>query len=434
MTNTVETAQPCCTCKTGKALHLAGGICLIAGALLALVFAFFIGITTTVTISPIYSSDVTSETAITGTIWDAFGPEFKTLATIFEELEEYTGDFQTSFYLPTVLSAIVGAGTLISVIVLAVIAALKYGTHFKNPSAKYEKYALAAIITFIAGALAFFAINGVSLDTLSSSSTSSSRGDVTITVVPSAITKTGMILVGVLVGAYLVLKVASQGKALADKGAIPNLVFTVCSLVFTAIALSFVIEATTQITDWQSTTAKLNFQVIAVALATIDQQNSLGAKLTEVDGYASSYGLAATLQFVQIAVIVAIAVVLIQKISHYPNQKRTGMIESVVLCVLTLVYFILTCVCISEANYFLNEINLNATSYHDYITLLSAPIALLVTAALNAAVAVLNKVVLSWEKLTAKKAQPQAEEPATAETPVPAEEPAPVATGEPTEE
>ncbi len=432
MTKTVETTQPCCTCKIGKALHLAGGICLIAGALLALVFAFFIGNTVTMTVAQGYYTDA-SETVTTGMIWDDFGPSYKSLAMIFEYMEEYSGDFQMSFYLPAVLSTIVGAGTLISVIVLAVIAALKYGAHFKNPSAKYEKYALAAIITFIAGALAYFTISSVSLNTLTASS--SYERDLTITVTPSAISKTGMILVGILVGAYFVLKVASQGKALADKGAIPNLVFTVCSLVFTAIALSFVIEVTTEVSGWEGITANLNFQAITVALATLNQPNALKAKPVEIDGYASAYGLSATLQFLQIGVIAAIAVVLIQKISHYPNQKRTGMVESIVLCGLTLVYFILTCVCISEANYYLNELTTDASMYHDYLTLLSAPIALLVTAILNVAVSVLNKVVLSWEKLTAKKEKPQAEAPVITEEPaVVTDEPAPVETTEPTEE
>ncbi|MDE7295792.1 MAG: chloride channel protein [Clostridia bacterium] len=424
MTKTVETAQPCCTCKTGKALHLAGGICLIAGALLALVFAFFIGNTLTMTIPKGYYTDE-SETVVTSMIWDDFGPSYKSLATLFEAMEEYSGHFQTSFYLPTVISTIVGAGTLVAVIALSVIAALKYGAHFKNPSAKYEKYALAAIITFIAGALAYYTINGVSLNTLTAS-TSYDRS-ITITVTPSAITKTGMILVGVLVGAYFVLKVASQGKALADKGAIPNLVFTVCSLVFTAIALSFVIEVIAQVSGWKTITAELNFQAITVALATLNQENALKANPAEIDGYAAAYGLSATLQFLQIAVIAAIVVVLIQKISHYPSQKRTGMIESIVLCALTLLYFILTCVCISETNYYLNEMS-GTSMDQDYVTLLSAPIALLVAAVLNVAVAVLNKVVLSWDKLTAKKAKPQAEAPVTAE------EPAPVETNEPTEE
>ena len=265
MSKTVETTQPCCTCKTGKALGLAGGICLMAGTLLALVFAFFIGNTVTMTIAPNGYEIFASKTAVTGTIWNQFGPAYKSLAIIFDAMEAYSAAYQISCYLPTVLSTIVGAGTLVAVVTLSVIAALKYGAHFKNPSAKYEKYALASIITFIAGALTYFAINSVSFDALSSSA-SSDGNDIAIAIAPSAITKTGMILVGVLVGAYFVLKVASQGKALADKGAIPNLVFTVCSLVFTAIALSFVIDVVAQVSGWEAVTATLNFQAITTCL------------------------------------------------------------------------------------------------------------------------------------------------------------------------
>ncbi|MDE5548199.1 MAG: hypothetical protein K2J30_04320, partial [Clostridia bacterium] len=370
-----------------------------------------------------------SETIATATIWNEFGPEFKVLARLFDAMEEYSGEFRASFYLPTVLSTIVGAGTLVSVLVLSVIAALKYGAHFSNPSAKYEKYALAAIFTFIAGALSFFAINGVALDTFSSPSSS---GGISIDITLSKTTKTGMILVGVLVCSHLVLKVASQVKALAEKGAIPNLVFTVCSLVFTAIALSFAVQVVAQVTSYQNMTALLNFQVITVALAALEQPNALKTNPAQVDGFASSYILSIAEQFLQIGVIVAIAIVLIQKISHYPSKKKTGMVESIVFAALTLVYFVLACVCISEANYYLNEMS-GATTYVDYVTLLSAPIALLVTALLNVAVAVLNKVVLNWDKLTAKKAKPQAEAPVVTEEPVAAEEPAPVAT-EPTEE
>lgn len=384
------------------------------------------GISSTVRIVDSYYGKVIEETSQTSTFWIAFGPAYRPINTMLDAMEEYTGEFHSSLYLPLALSTAVGAGTLLSVLVLFVISALKYGAHFKNPSVKYEKYAVAAIVTFIAGSLAFFAINRVSMSHITDIISSSSIGfDIEITL--NKPTKTAMILAGVLLGVYFVLRAASTGKALADKGAIPHLVFTVCSLIFTAIALSFVVEVTMQIANWQNVSAQLgsaqlNFQALSVFLATLEQQLAQQKPPVEAEGFSASYALSVAEQFLQIGVIVAIAVVLIQKLSRYPDRKRTGMIESIVLLVIALIYFILAYACVSQVNQYLNALADNETT-QDYLVLLAGPIAVLVTTVLNAVVSVLDKVILSWDRLTGKKeiareetAAPEiAEEPAAEE-------------------
>ncbi len=412
-----QTAENTCG-KTAKALQLSGGICLIAGAFLTIVFAFFIGVSATVSMNLSSYIDISMESTETNTVWDVFGPAYKHLAELFNNTTEYTKELKASYYMPTILSTVVGAGTLVSVLTLTVIAALKYCRHFKDASVNYEKYAVASICTYIAGALAFFAINGVSMNALSGSS--SHYDNISVTIAPSAITKTGMILVGILIGAYFVLKAAGQGKALAEKGVAANLVFTICSLVFSAVALCFLIKVTTAVSAVQNINAELNFQALAVMLATINNQQATKVPAMEAEGYISSYALAITEQFVQIGLFAMIALVLVRKLSGFPKQKKTDIVEPIVFFFLALVYLILACVCISEANYYINGLNKDAEIYRDFVILASAPVAVLACATLNLIVGVGSRIPLFRRKKEQNNAQAQT--PAEAEEPVTASE------------
>lgn len=412
--NSQATEKTCC--KTAKALQLAGGICLIAGAFLALVFAFFIGVSTTVSVNLSNYIEIDTKSTSTSTIWDSFGPAYKSLARMFDDATDYATGYKASYYLPTILSTVVGAGTLISVLALTVIAALKYCRHFKDASAKYEKYAVAAGCTYIAGALAFFAINGVSMSAIFNSS---AYENLTVTVAPSAISKAGMILVGILTGAYFVLKATGQGKALAEKGVASDLIFTVCSLVFTSVALCFLIKVSSSVLIIQEEiSAGFNFQALAVVLATLRNQKWLqitAAVFTE--GYASSYILAVAEQFIQIGLFAVIALMLVRKLSGFPKQKKTDIVEPVVFFFLALLYLVLACVCFSEANHYINGLSKNADM--NFVMLASAPVAVLACATLNLIVGVGSRIPL-FRRKKEQNAQPEAQPqmPESAEEPV----------------
>ncbi len=149
-----ETAEPCekatkpktdVIAKVRKAFDLSGGACLMTAVLFAFVFIFCMGLTATASSS--YGS-----TAATSMLWEYFGSAYDDLATMLNSMNSYTSYFEAACYLPVVLSTVVCASSLVLVLVFTIISAVKYGKHFKNPEIKYERYAIAAILSFILGA------------------------------------------------------------------------------------------------------------------------------------------------------------------------------------------------------------------------------------------------------------------------------------------
>lgn len=145
-----------------------------------------------------------------------------------------------------------------------------------------------------------------------------------------------------------------------------------------------------------------------------------GEESHEAEGYASSYILAVAEQFIQIGLFAVIALVLVRKLSGFPKQRRADIIEPVVFFFLALVYFVLACVCISEANAYLNDLNKNAELYENFVALTSAPVAVLACATLNLVVGVGSRIPLFRRKKEQGNAEAQA--PAETEAPVTAPE------------
>ncbi len=372
-----ETAEPCekatkpktdVIAKVRKAFDLSGGACLMTAVLFAFVFIFCMGLTATASSS--YGS-----TAATSMLWEYFGSAYDDLATMLNSMNSYTSYFEAACYLPVVLSTVVCASSLVLVLVFTIISAVKYGKHFKNPEIKYERYAIAAILSFILGAAAFLAINSATASLTSSNNVSISYSGATLA---------GIILCGIFLGFYVASKIARIGKEFTKKQTISGFVCSMCAILFAVLVAAFTVSPAANIVvidGRDSIDTALNFQAVNMLISTIYSSPADGAMPEYFD---ATYICSAMAQAVQLVLLVLAVVTLMKYIGGIGDNMKSRLNMSVPVFILAAVYLVFTCLTIHFGTELLDDPSVS-------LSIVAAPIVAVIFSALTLAASITHK-------------------------------------------
>lgn len=369
--------------KVRSVFDLSGGICLMAAVLFAFVFVFCMGITATASVKSSFSSATVSVSASeTKMMWEFFGSEYEELAEALDRLPSYSGYYEAANYIPVVLSTVVCAGTLISVLVCTVIAAVKYGRHFKHPEVKYAKPAIAAVLSFVLGATAFLMINSTSLVYESDTRVSIHFSDATLA---------GIILGATFLGLYCVSRVAVLGKEFVTKKVIINFVCTLVGILFVSLTAAFAASPSLNTNLNLSGKAslskfELNFFNSNTLISGIFTDNNIKAV---PENFIETFVVSLLAQIAQIALLVLAFILLIKRTGGFENDSKSCLGISIATFALAIAYLVLSCVAIHFGN------ELLVRKYSDAeISIAAAPIVALVASAFAFAGAITHKVLL----------------------------------------
>lgn len=325
-----------------RAFDLSGGICLMVAVLFALVFTLCLGFTSNLETD----ASVSTTASETKMIWYYLGDVYKDVRAGFEAMDEldlyYSEYFVASNYIPVVLFTIICATTLTCVIIFTTIAAIRYGKHFKNPALRYLKPAVAAIFSFLLGASLLFAIPAVA----------EQNGSTIIRF--SRATMAGIVLCGVLLGAYLICKTVTIGKDFAQK---QTIISFVCPLVGIALSILVAVFATSpalKLVVKDASFGKLNVEVNFFGFNTLIS----GLYTTDFDlndTFQSAYVCSLLAQFAQVALIVAAFLSMIKHVESLGNRSKSCLATDIPMLVFAVCYLIFVCIAIALGNDLMTE-------------------------------------------------------------------------------
>ncbi len=202
-----------------KWVELAGGICAMLGIFVVLLCTFFLGIQNTVSFGGFSESQSQN-------IWWYFGDAWKQ----FEELGDASTMVSAALYMETILGLLISIGTIVSVLVFSILAAVRFGMKASGKSQKdYLSCAVGAILSFICGAALL-----VTLD-----AAYSADDGLKMSVGPNAAALAGIICGVIFLVACIGCRIAQKRKALASKQSIMQICFSLGSLVLLSIVAAF---------------------------------------------------------------------------------------------------------------------------------------------------------------------------------------------------
>lgn len=157
--------------------------CVAFAAVMALIFTFCIG-----------ASAKVAGVGATVSIYDYFGKTYEQLNSLPKRADAFT---VIRAYVPVVLGTVISAGAIISIVICAIVTAVKSVNKFVHKKeSDWTKPAIGAYISFAAFATAFVALNAVCVESYG----------VKVGVKFSDATLAGLILGGIALGAYFVCK------------------------------------------------------------------------------------------------------------------------------------------------------------------------------------------------------------------------------------
>ncbi|MDE6411981.1 MAG: zinc ribbon domain-containing protein [Clostridia bacterium] len=308
--------------KSKKSLNLASGILMMAAVFFSLIFVFFLGTT-----QKVRGGSSQTETYM---IWHYFGRAYSELGNVLSGGN--SGYTITSYIVPLVLTTLVAAGTLGSVVALSLISIVKFGLHFKNPNVRYYKFAVAAVFTFLLGATFFDCIHSVS--------TESAYGEL------SSATEWGMALSCIAIITSLVLKTAEAGLGVKNKQNIVDCVLSLAGILILGIIAGTASSAQAKytVTDYWRHTYHLGFYHMNRVFAL--QFNSVAPA-----DFVATYVLAVFAQIVQIALIVLAFIVLMKIVVNFSENRTSFPLGiSIALVIVAAVYLVLSVLTVEFAH------------------------------------------------------------------------------------
>lgn len=368
--------------KVKSAFDLSGGICLMVAVLFAFVFVFCMGITATASTKSSMSS-VAASASETKMMWEYFCNAYVELGETLELMPSYSGYYEAANYIPIVLSTVVCAGTLLSVLICTIIAAIKYGRHFKNPQINYAKPAIAAVLSFILGATAFLMINSTSMSFSSSIKVSITYSDATLA---------GIILGAIFLWLYCASRVVMLGKELVTKKAIVNFVCTIVGILFVSLTAAFAASPAISFKEVGSSSNSVGLSFCnSNMLISYLYPNPDGLNTETLTNFITTYVTSALAQGVQIALLVLAFILLIKRVSGVGNNAKSCLGLSIAMIVLAVVYLALTCVAIHFATELIGDDEVK-------IAIAAGPIVALIASAFALADAITHEVLLGKTK------------------------------------
>ncbi len=357
--------------KTKKALCLAGGILMLAAVFFALIFSFFIGTTQSVTGRYGHTE--------TYTIWYFFGRAYSHLESSSAG-QNYSSYTMAAYYMRIVLTTVIAAGTLASVVAFSVTAAVKFGLNFKRPN-NYYKYAVAAVFSFLLGATLF--------DCMYSVSTETHFGSLSGTIV------TGMVFCCLLITCSLILKTIAVGKDFSKKQTAVDCVLTLAGILLLAIlsGAAKANQAEFTVTESYSSIYSVTYPL---GFFRINEQLSFlfdaGTPVTA--DYVASFVLGILAVAVQLAIIVLTFAALIRRIGNYTEKRTDTLGIAIALVAVCAVNIVFSATAVELANRVVSERSTAAIE----LGFAAAPVIAFVFSVFHLAVAITHKALFKKEK------------------------------------
>lgn len=344
--------------KTKKALNLSSGILMMVAVFFSLIFVFFLGTTQRLTGE--------SGSGETYTVWHYFARAYSQLVNACSG-RNYTGYTLAAHFIPVVLTTVISAGTLVSVVTFSLISIVKFGLHFKTPSVRYYKFAVAAVFTFLLGATFFDCLHSVSLENAS--------GEL------SGATVAGMTLSSFAIIASLVLKTAALGTEFKKKQNIVDCILALAGILMLAIIAGT--AGSEQIKYSVRTWYTYHISFFKINTAYSIRFNGVSPLPTD---FVATYTLSIFAEIVQIALIVLSFVVLMKLLINFAENRTAFPLKtSIALVIVAAVYLTLSVITIEFAN------NLTGSANLSELKLAAAPVMPFVFSVFLLAVSITHK-------------------------------------------
>lgn len=232
----------------GKILNITAGVFSMLAVLSALIFVFFIG--------------VTSETMGTYTVKDTdtifyyFGTYQEEMSKSLLEIKQtevfpwFVERLETTGSIIGIIGLVIGILALVSVVICSIVAVSIYvKSWLSNTEKRADKWALASVASFFIFALAFLSVHTFAIRGLESISANMSSEVLEVlegyglsgaTVLLSGATKAGIILCAIFIGLFGLCRLAQHGKKLLKVKTLVPMALAVVCIVFASLTLAMV--------------------------------------------------------------------------------------------------------------------------------------------------------------------------------------------------
>ena len=327
---TVANARP----MWKKALEIVGAAFLMTALFFTLLFTFFVGINVKLSGgSPDSVAYITGQVGVNLNLYYFFGQAYKDIDAALSATQSYdvNGCYWATEYIPAVMGTIVAVGLIVSVVALAAVSIVRFVAHFRGAKSK-------SFVNPIITAFALLLIGSVALVAMYHSSVSlvSDGQKVSAAIVPNGETIGGLVAAGVCIGIFVACSFAVRGKDFCKKQNILALVFTLITVVVSAVLLAFAAKGAISVKEGDL----YDSESYCISLMTFV------ANFYLVQSFADSSALiVATLCLVaQIALVVLVSLCLRSQLIRATEGRSKPLALSIVAFALACVYLVLAVV------------------------------------------------------------------------------------------
>lgn len=317
----------------------------LLGTIIALIFVFLIGY------NPYNAAFLSQVGSIPGvnvtegvSIYDYFSKIYDNIAKATESLgTDLLAGYsfvEPSLYIPAVICTVVAAGTLVSVVALGIIAIINLLSKLMGNQPKHaERYAIASILTYIAGTALLRTFNNAVIKATYSMISQEEYTIKTINLLVgldyNGATVAGIVIGAICLGLYLACHIATKGAELKDCNVIMSTILTAVSMAFVGIVVNYASYAAFTMSLSQSE-GLIDVSMPTSILLQICA-NDIGITY---DMWHTDYFLLMCTMLLQVAVIgVAVAALIVQIIKVIAHKTGMSLAMSIALLAVSLAYF-----------------------------------------------------------------------------------------------
>ncbi len=317
----------------------------LAGVLCSVLFVFFIGFG--LGGSPNFNSAMEAM-GMSGIqvndLYYFFGKGYEDAANALSGLQTYTALYEVSLYLPVVFGTVISAGTLVSVTVLSVLAAVKLIRKLMGKEVRgAEKLAFASFFTYVAGAVALLALQHMTVSRTQSLSEILPNAAVSVHggVVFNAATVAGLTLGGVFISLFAACKIALRGKELISAPVLVKTCLSLGCMVLVAICWTFAGQSAGGFTVKDTANSSSLLISFPTLMSLIGLNNAVSDSPEAINAFAFDC-CAFALQLALIALLAAIAVKTCMSLCEESSSSNLGLsIGAAAIAVVCLIFSVL---------------------------------------------------------------------------------------------
>ncbi len=218
-----------------KIVSLVGAIFAMCAVLFSVIFVLLIEVETVTTTSIIGSVSASWSTAERNLFY-YLGEGYMEVGGDLEALISHDSNFALAKYYPLVIGTLIVAVTIVTVITFSVLATVHLVRKVTGKSEKaYGKFVAATVLSYIAGAVAYFAMHVISYE-MTQTSTIAAKATVTF----NGATKAGIVLTAVCFGVYLLSNTVVNFKTMIEEKRLLSFCLNAVGILFFSLALVYV--------------------------------------------------------------------------------------------------------------------------------------------------------------------------------------------------